>query len=94
MMAQITEKSVLLDGVEVTPTVPRVTKDTQAINVEVSNLRSAPLLIQPSVVIGELQAVTPASEHGSPGECKLSRTEKEFLDNFNQQETDLSKEQI
>ena len=38
--------------------------------------------------------MTAASEDGPPGECKLSRTEKEFLDTFNLQETDLSKEQI
>ena len=75
VMVQTTEKSVLPDGVEVTPAL-RVTKDTQVINVEISNLRSAPLLIQPSVVIGELQAMTAASEDGPPGECKLSRTEK------------------
>ena len=55
VMVQTTEISVLPDGVEVTPTTMRVTKDTRVINVEVSNLRSAPLLIQPSVVIGELQ---------------------------------------
>ena len=46
VMVQTTEKSVLPDGVEVTPTALRVTKDTQVINVEVRNLRSAPLLIQ------------------------------------------------
>ena len=69
VMVQTTEKSVLPDGVEVTPTALRVTKDTQVIKVEVSNLRSAPLFIQPSVVIGELQAVTAASEDGPPGEC-------------------------
>ena len=82
VMVQTTEKSVLPDGVEVTPTSPRVTKDTRVINVAVNNLRSAPLLIQPSVVIGELQAVTAASEDGPLGECKLSRTEQEFRDSF------------
>jgi transposase InsO family protein len=100
---QPTKKTMLPDGVEVTPLLITYSTETNTVPVEISNPTDHTVILQPNALLCELQEVriedTPQNTEDVPGCPSMDSTEEmdspaEFLDKFNLQETDLDEEQL
>lgn len=91
-MVHPTEKGILPDGVELTPTLLSYSGDTGKVQVEISNHTRRPILIQPRSVLCELQQVDladgPDVESEGGGSCTgvASQYEGESAEGFKQVE--------
>ena len=105
VMTHPTKKTTLPDGVEVTPTVARCHDDQKLVFVEVNNLSSTPVVIQPRGLLCELQQVEVATDAGELNTDSREKAEdsqeqegtsdkEKFQQQFDFPNTDLTADQI
>lgn len=103
-MVHPTSKSILPEGVEVTPTLVSYTGQSSKVDVEISNTTNRPVLVQPRSLLCELQQVEVAKdtvdedkETGNSKDKPIAQSgleeEEEYLSMFNVEES-LTPEQL